>query len=67
MLSNFKYWNVITKLFFYFAVIPDTPYITHIGFKNTFVAVDLQWNTTDYSAHLRPSVRLRVPNGSWVN
>uniref|UniRef100_A0A3P8VB39 Interleukin-12 receptor subunit beta-2-like n=2 Tax=Cynoglossus semilaevis TaxID=244447 RepID=A0A3P8VB39_CYNSE len=46
-------------------VIPDTPYITHIGFKNTFVAVDLQWNTTDYSAHLRPSVRLRVPNGSW--
>ncbi|KAJ4943859.1 hypothetical protein JOQ06_006353 [Pogonophryne albipinna] len=48
-------------------VIPETPRIVNIEFRNNSQAAVLQWETSDSSEHLRSDVRLRTDKApSWV-
>lgn len=57
----------VTSLFFGAAVIPETPHIVHMEFGSSSAFATLHWKTSDFSAHLRPQIRLRSTNSSWVN
>ncbi|XP_023860479.1 interleukin-23 receptor isoform X2 [Salvelinus sp. IW2-2015] len=47
-------------------VIPDTPQIMKLEFWSGSRAAVLHWNCSEYPKPLRPHVRLRTGNGSWV-
>uniref|UniRef100_A0A669D6C8 Fibronectin type-III domain-containing protein n=1 Tax=Oreochromis niloticus TaxID=8128 RepID=A0A669D6C8_ORENI len=48
-------------------VIPESPIIMKIEFQSNSVAAILQWKSNESSVHLRPHVKLRTNNTSWVN
>lgn len=61
--------NLMYATFMYscFPVIPETPHIIQLQFENNSKTALLQWNTTEFSRHLAPFVRLRTDNGPWVS
>lgn len=46
-------------------VIPETPHITQIDFRNTSLTAFLQWETSESSENLKPYIRRRATNGHW--
>uniref|UniRef100_A0A8C5G278 Interleukin-12 receptor subunit beta-2-like n=1 Tax=Gouania willdenowi TaxID=441366 RepID=A0A8C5G278_GOUWI len=47
-------------------VIPETPKITRVEFERDSTAVMLLWKTAEFSEDLRPYIRLRTHNETWV-
>lgn len=55
-----------TSVFSHVPVLPETPRIMQISFRNNSVEAFLQWNTTEPSEHLRAFIHLRTHGGDWV-
>ncbi|XP_028301165.1 interleukin-12 receptor subunit beta-2-like isoform X2 [Gouania willdenowi] len=48
-------------------VIPETPKITRVEFERDSTAVMLLWKTAEFSEDLRPYIRLRTHNETWLD